>query len=166
MARIGLQTFDGLGGAWAFNPVADIPALKALAGKAGMKMGMMAVPVAQTDPSYPIYKSQADWQGGNEDSAWTLCSENWKQLLPVHRELSIEYLMWVMKRTIYSRDEDRQEELIKALLTWAKEPNTQLSIPQKIEIESAYGDIAVQRGMLKQAGEIFSEIPVSRSVAS
>jgi len=158
MARIGLNYFTGLSAAWAFNPASDIPALKALAGKAGMKMGMMAVPVAQTDPAYPIYKSQADWQGGSEDSAWTLCSENWKQLLPVHRELSVEYLMWVMKRTIYSRDDAGQEDLIKALLTWAKEPNSQLTLTQKVEIEIAYGDIAVQRGMLKQAHEIFSRV--------
>jgi tetratricopeptide (TPR) repeat protein len=156
MARIGLNYFNGLGGDWAFNPVTDIPALKTLQVKSSTKLGLMDIPVAQTHVAYPIYKSQAEWQGGNEDSAWTLCQASWEQLLLVHRDLTVDYLMWVLRRTLYSRDDARQEALIKALLAWTTEPNTPLVPQQKAEIEIAYGDIAVQRGMLKQAHELFT----------
>jgi len=155
IACTGLEMLNRSRGAYGFNVAASIPEMKALLGKAAMKMGLVAIPVAKTDPTYPIYKSQADWMGGNEDSAWTLCSDNWTQLMHLHRELSMEYLMWVLQRTIYSRDERRQEELVKALLAWEKEPNSPLSPAQKVQLELAYGDIAVQRGMLKEAGEIF-----------
>jgi len=130
--------------------------IKGVVNKAAMKLGLMDIPVPPTHPAYPIYKSQADWQGGNEDSAWSLCQEHWAQLLPVHRELSMEYLMWVLRRTIYSREDARQEELVKALLFWAAEPNTPLATHQRAEVEIAYGDIAIQRGMLKQAHELFT----------
>ena len=157
LARIGLSAFSGTVPEHPRNWAnAGRPALKALEGKAAMKLGLITIPVPPTDPAYPIYKSQADWQGGNEDTAWTLCQENWEQFLPVHRELAVEYLMWVLRRTIYSRADARQEELIKALLFWAAEPNTPLAIHQRAEIEIAYGDIAIQRGMLKQAHELFT----------
>ena len=156
LARTGLQVFDGVKGGWGFNPEADLPSLKAVVGQAAMKMGLAVIPVAQNDPAYPIYKSQADWQSGNEESAWALCSAHWDQLLPMHRSLSMEYLKWLLQRTIYSRDESRQEPLIKALLAWAREPNTTVSLPQKVAFEIAYGDMAVQRSMLKEAHEIFT----------
>lgn len=156
MARIGLTWFAGLGGAWAFDPARDIPALKTLLQKSSMKLGLMDIPVAADDPAYPIYKSQSDWLAGNEDSAWALCNEHWSKLLPVYRELSMDYLMWAMQRAIYSRDEGRQEGLIKVLQVWANEPNTPLNATQRAEIEIAYGDIAVQRGQLKEAREIFT----------
>lgn len=155
LARIGIESLTRRRNFYGFEPMQKVPEVKTLLGKAALKLGLMDIPVAPTEPSYPIYKSQADWQGGNEDSAWPLCLENWAQLLPVHRELSLDYLMWVLRRTIYSREDARQEELVKALLAWASEPNTPLVPNQKAEIEIAYGDIAVQRGMLKQAHELF-----------
>jgi len=138
-------------------------ALKALDVKASMKLGLMVIPVAKNDPAYPVYQSQMDWMGGNEDSAWRLCEEHWEPLLPLHRELSIDYLMWVLQRTIYSRDEVRQEALIKALQGWAAESGSALSTERKVEIELAYGDIAVQRGMLKQAQEIFQRTAANKA---
>jgi tetratricopeptide (TPR) repeat protein len=69
--------------------------------------------------------------------------------------MSVEYMLWVLQSTLNIRDEARQEELIKAMMTWAAEPNSVLTPSQKAEIENAYGDIAIQRGQLKEAGEIF-----------
>ena len=34
-------------------------------------MGLIEVPVPATDPAYPIYKSQAEFAVGNEDSVGT-----------------------------------------------------------------------------------------------
>ncbi|MFT5106679.1 MAG: tetratricopeptide (TPR) repeat protein, partial [Pseudoalteromonas tetraodonis] len=134
----------------------DIPLFKSIRGKAAMKMGLVVIPVAKSAPSYPIYRSQADWLTGNEDSASGLLDESWEQLVAVHRELAVPYLMWALQRVVYSRDDARQEELIKALLAWAGEATTPLSPTEKVNLEIAYGDIAVQRGQLKEAHEIFT----------
>ena len=121
-----------------------------------MEMGLVEIPVPKGDPAYPVYQSQADWITGNEESAWDLLNENWEEFLPIHRELSMAFIKWALQRVIYSRDEARQEELIKALMTWSGEPGSPLSIPEKIEIEISYGDIAMQRGQLREAHEIYS----------
>jgi len=157
MARIGLRLFKGLR-SYGFDPQKAEANLKAIAGKASMALGLVTIPVPRNHPAYPIYKSQADWMTAKEDTAWTMLQENWDQLLPIHRELSIEYLNWVLQRVIYSRDEDRQEELVKALLAWSGEVSTPISLTQRIELEIAYGDIALQRGMLPEAHAIFVKI--------
>jgi outer membrane protein assembly factor BamD (BamD/ComL family) len=145
------------------DPRRDTRLLKTLRSKAAMNMGMMVIPVAKNDPAYPIYKSQGDWLTGNEDSAWELCDENWEQLIPIHRELNVSYLNWVLQRVTYSRDETRQEELIRPLLTWAAEPTSPLTPEEKIGLEIAYGDIAMQRGQLREAHQIYTKIQQNKS---
>ncbi len=136
----------------------DVPLFKATRGNAAMKMGLIVIPVAKNDPSYPIYEAQGAWITGNEDSAWELLDENWDAFLPVHRELSVPFSLWTLQRTIYGRDEARQETLIKALLAWAEEDGSPLAPTEKAQIEIAYGDIAMQRGQLGQAHEIYTRI--------
>ncbi|GAF74072.1 unnamed protein product, partial [marine sediment metagenome] len=79
-------------------------------------------------------------------------------LLPIHRELSVEYQKWVLQRVIYGREDQRQEELIKALLAWAKEETSPLTPAERADMEIAYGDIAIQQGMLPEAHSIFVNI--------
>lgn len=158
MARYGLNHFAGLSGAWAFNPATDIPALKALQGRSAMKLGLATIPVAPTHPAYPVYKAQADWLEGNEDSAWRQCGEHWEALVSVHRELSVEFQFWLLQRAINTRDEARQESLVKAMRTWAAEAGSPLGPAAKADLEIAYADIAVQRGMVKEAREILTRV--------
>ena len=138
-----------------FDRKKDIPMLKSVRGRAATAMGLMVIPVPKSDPRYAVYKSQADWLVGNEDTAWTAIDENWEQLMPVHRELSMPYLMWVLDMTIYGREETRQEEVVTALRSWANEEGTSVSIPERIQLELTYGEIAIQRGMLKHAHQIY-----------
>ncbi|MFT5474458.1 MAG: hypothetical protein ACI856_002799, partial [Kiritimatiellia bacterium] len=162
LAKTGLSVVGSKPASHQLNWVkAGGPALKALLGKAAMELGLVTIPVARNHPAYPVYKSQAEWVTANEDSAWTMLNDgnesgsNWDQLLPVHRELSVDYLTWVLQRTIYSRDDARMEELIKALLAWIGEPGSPWSLEQKIGLEIAYGDIALQLGQLENAHKIF-----------
>jgi tetratricopeptide (TPR) repeat protein len=155
LAQTGLRVF---GKAWTdrqFDAKRDLPPLKALIGKASLSMGLVSIPVGRNDPTYPIYKSQAEWLTGNEESAWTMIEENWDALLPVHRELSPQHLLWILQRTLYSREQTRQEEFIKALLVWIAEPGSPWNKEQKIDIELAYGDMAIQLGQLENAHKIF-----------
>lgn len=139
------------------DPTRDTRVLKTLRSQAAMNMGLMVIPVAKNDPTYPIYKSQGDWLTGNEDSAWELCDENWEHLIPTIRELNVSYLNWALQRVIYSRDETRQEDLVKALLAWSAEPTSPLTPEEKIGLEIAYGDIAMQRGQLREAHQIYTK---------
>ncbi|NNC88738.1 MAG: tetratricopeptide repeat protein, partial [Akkermansiaceae bacterium] len=156
LAGAGLDAFARHRGHSYFKRDSDIPLFKSIRGNAAMKMGLIVIPVAKNHPAYPVYQSQGDWTTGNEDSAWDRLDEHWEAFLPVHRELSLPYLMWALKQVIYNREEARQEELVKALLGWAGEDGSPLSPDEKARIEIAYGDIAVQRGQLRQAHELYT----------
>ena len=158
LARIGLQTIARHRGHTYWKKETDIPRLKAIRGRAAMNMGLIVIPVPPDDPAYPIYNSQAEWLGGNEDSAWTLCDEHWDQLAPLHRELSVPFLMWVLQRVIDNRAEERQQDLVTLMRGWANETSSSFTPQEKVELEIAYGDIAVQRGMLPEAHRLFQKI--------
>ncbi|MFK7910842.1 MAG: tetratricopeptide repeat protein [Akkermansiaceae bacterium] len=158
MASAALDAFARHRGHSYFKRDVDIPLMKALRGKAAMKMGLIVIPVAKGHPAYPVYQSQGDWITGNDDTAWDLLDENWEAFMPIYRELSMPYIKWALTRVIYSREEERQEELIKALIGWAGEAGTPLSLNERVEIEIAYGDIAMQRGQIREAHEIFTRI--------
>jgi outer membrane protein assembly factor BamD (BamD/ComL family) len=144
------------GGHTWFNKQTDIPRLKSIRGKAAAQLGLIVIPVAPTHPSYPVYQAQAEWMSGNEDSAWKLLDANWEPFTTAHRELSIPFLMWTLQRTIFDRDEARQEFLVKSLMGWAGEAGSPLTPTEKATIEISYGDIALQRGQLPQAHDIYT----------
>jgi len=165
-ARCGLQTIARhRHGHTYYKRETDIPRLKSIRGKAAMAMKLIEVPVPASDPAYPIYRSQAEYAIGNEDSAVELYDEHAHQLLPVHRDLSVPYLLWVLQRTIDGRDELRQEELVKALMLWSQESTTAFAADQKLAIDIAYGDIAMQRGMLLEAHKIYANIQKNENYA-
>jgi outer membrane protein assembly factor BamD (BamD/ComL family) len=139
-----------------FNAAVDVPRLQSIRGRAAMKLGLVVIPVPPDHPAYPVYQSQAEWLTGNEDTAGQLLDDNWDAFLAAHRQLSVPYLMWALKRSIYARDDARQEALIRPLLAWIAEPVGPFTPAEKVALEIAYGDIAVQRGQLREAYEIFA----------
>ena len=158
LARSGVAALTSARNSYGFNPSTHVPEMKALAGKAAMKLGLVVIPVPKDDPTYPVYKSQADWMTESKERAWVTLNGNWDQLLPVHRDLSVGYLNWILQRLINARDEDRQKEIVEALLAWTKEPVSPFTLEQRIELEMSYAEIAVQRGLLDSAKEIFNRI--------
>jgi len=166
LALAGLAAIDRhkVGHVW-FKRETDVPRLKSIRGKAAMKLGLMVIPVAANHPAYPIYQSQADWMMGNEDSAWNQLDAHWDTFVQKYRELSVPYLMWALQRTIFGRDEARQEALVKSLLAWAGEPATPLTLTEKAKVEIAYGDIAMQRGQLREAHDIYTRTQKNEAYA-
>ena len=156
LAAAGLGTIASHkhGHTW-FNAAVDVPRLQSIRGRAAMKLGLVVIPVPPDHPAYPVYQSQAEWLTGNEDTAGQLLDSNWDAFLAAHRQLSVPYLMWALKRSIYSRDDSRQEALIRPLLAWVAEPVSPFTPAEKVRLEIVYGDIAVQRGQLREAYEIF-----------
>ncbi|MGB0767215.1 MAG: hypothetical protein ACPGYV_05855, partial [Phycisphaeraceae bacterium] len=167
LARIGLQTIARhTRGHTYYKRDTDIPKLSNIRGKAALAMGLVEIPVPPTDPAYPIYQSQADYLTGNEDSARALLQAHSDRFLPVHRELSIPYILWVLRETINTRDEELQESVAKALLAWMQASESAFSIEQRIALEIAYGDIALQRGLLPEAQQIYSRIRRNEAYAA
>ena len=159
LARCGLQTFDRYTrGHHYFNNDRDIPRLRSIRGKATLAMGLIDIPVPKSHPAYGIYRSQAEFAIGNEGSARELYAEHADALLPIHRKLSVSYLLWVLQYTIDQRNELQQEALAKALMTWMAESPGAFSLDQRVALEIAYGDIALQRGLLPEALKIFARI--------
>ena len=152
---LGVIERHAAGHTW-FKADADIPRLKSIRSKAATKLGLISIPVPPTHPAYPVYQAQAEWMSGNEDSAWKLLDANWEVFTTTHRELTIPFLMWTFQRTIFGRDDARQEFLVKSLMTWAGEANSPLTATEKASIELSYGDIALQRGQVRQAHEIYT----------
>ena len=146
------------GGHMWFKADTDVPRLKSIRGKSAMKLGLVVIPVPPTHPAYPIYQAQAEWISGNEDSAWKSIDANWDAFVTSHRELSIPFLMWTLQRSIFSRNDARQEFLVKSLIAWASDANSPLTANEKASVELAYGDIALQRGQLPQAHDIYTRI--------
>lgn len=159
LARSGLQTIARhTRGHTYYKRETDIPSLTSVRGKATLAMGLVDIPVPKSHPAYGIYQSQAEFVIGNQDSAREIYADNIDLLLPVHRKLSVSYLLWALQYNIDNRDEQRQEELAKALMAWMQESVTAFSIEQRITLEIAYGDIALQRGLLPEAQQIFTRI--------
>jgi outer membrane protein assembly factor BamD (BamD/ComL family) len=136
----------------------DFPTIDAMRGRALTALGLITIPVPPTHPAYPVYQAQSDWVIGNEDSAWKSLDENWDAFIETHRVLSLDFLMWAVELTVISGDRDRQETLVTSMVTWAAEEKSPLSINEKARVEIALGDVALQRGQVTQAEQIFTRI--------
>ncbi|MGB1124880.1 MAG: tetratricopeptide repeat protein [Phycisphaeraceae bacterium] len=167
MASIGLQTIARhKRGHTYYNRDADIPRLQAIRGKAAVAMNLVEIPVSPNHPAYPVYQSQSEYLIGNVGTARQLYVANADQLLPIHRQLSVPYLLWALQSTIDNREEARQEELVKALLAWVQETPNAFTVEQRIALDIAYGDIALQRGMLPEAQQIFARARSNEAYAA
>lgn len=140
-----------------FNPGAMIPEMKILQGKIAMQLGLVSIPVPPTDPAYPVYRSQSEWLMGNEGSAWDMLAQSWDELLPVQQALSPDYLLWVLQQVIASRDQERMQAFVMPLRAWAFAPQSPWTPEQKLQLDIAYGDIALQLGQVDNARAIFGE---------
>jgi tetratricopeptide (TPR) repeat protein len=118
-------------------------------GKASIALGIIDIPVDELDPAFSIYKSQAEFALGNLDAAWELYDKHDEQLLPVVRELTVPYCLWLLEREIESRQSNRAEALIKELTVWSRQQAGVFSATQEGELKIAYADAAFQRGALQ-----------------
>ena len=156
LARGGLRAITSARPSYGFDPRQHVGDMQTLVGQIAMELGLVVIPVPKNHPAYAVYLAQGEWIKGNEDSAGLLLDENADQLLQVYRNLSQPFLLWALQRSIYSRDQEMQEDLVKSLLEWMKEAGSPFTLEEKIRIEIAYGDIAMQRNQVREALEIFS----------
>jgi len=141
----------------------ELNALAGTLGRANQSMKLSVIAVDKSSPEYPLYKSQNEYVAGNHEAAWKLFEENVEQALLIHRKLSADYMMWILARLIDQRDEELQQQLVTALRTWRSESAAAFSKGQSITLDLLYGDIAMQRGMVKEAHGIYQSIRRNKS---
>ena len=125
--------------------------LRQVSSKAGLAIGAAEIPVDETDPTYPIWKSNAEFASGNLDAAWSLYAAHADQLQPVLRKLPVDYAFWLLQRNVAAERVAESESLIKDLLLWAKEAPGLLNPEQDARLKIAYADVQFLRGALATA---------------
>lgn len=146
--------------------------LNAVAGKAGLAIGMFEIPVDETNPSYPLYKSNSDYVQGNLDAAWELYVANADKLLktseiddqqvPLLRKLPTEYAFWLLRRNIEAGKLDRAEALAKELMIWSREAEGTFSKEQEGELKLAFAELAFRKGALDSARALYRLVADAR----
>jgi tetratricopeptide (TPR) repeat protein len=133
--------------------------LRQVAGKAGTAMGVVEIPVDETNPAYPLYKSNAEFVKGNIDSAWALykAHDDLLKTAPereeksVLRKLSVAYSFWLLRRNIETGRAAQSEILVKELTIWSREAPGTFSMEQEAELKLAYADLAFVKGVYPTA---------------
>jgi len=147
--------------------------LNAVSGKAAVALGVVEIPVDETDPAYAIFKSNSEFIQGNLDSAWKLYLANDALLMPKARDeeveakpllrrVSVEYSFWLLKRNIAEGRTDEAEVLVKGLTIWSREEDGLLSIEQQAELKIAYADLAFRKGALPTARAWYRKVADAR----
>ncbi|MFT5130891.1 MAG: tetratricopeptide (TPR) repeat protein, partial [Rhodothermales bacterium] len=131
--------------------------LRAVAGKAAVAMGVVEIPVDETDSTYGIYKSNAEFVQGNVDSAWKLYLANAEHLFPTDRDpdarplirkLAVEYGFWLLQRCTEESRMKEAETIVKELTIWSRQESGVLSLEQDGMLKISYADLALRKGAL------------------
>ncbi|MFT7639145.1 MAG: tetratricopeptide (TPR) repeat protein, partial [Pirellulaceae bacterium] len=137
--------------------IPDIKArVVAASGKAALAIGVIDIPVDELDPTYPLYKSQAEFALGNVGAAWDLYDKNAELLTgstdePLIRKMTPGYCLWLLERNIEDRDTERAEALVKELMIWSRREIGSFTPQQEAELKIAYADTAFQKGNYQTA---------------
>ncbi len=132
--------------------------LRLVIGKAAAAIGSVEIPVDETDPAFPIYKSHAEFVQGNTDSAWNLYLAHADQLQPVLRKLTLEYAFWLLQRNVEADRGAQAEGLVKELTIWSREAPGTLNPEQEARLKIAYASLAFRKGALPTARAWFRKV--------
>jgi len=159
------------------------PRLSTIAGKAAVALGAVEIPVAQDDPAYGIYKSNAEFVQGNLDTAWALYVENSELFLPPEpledgtepaeatgvlregellRKMAVDYGFWLLRRNIEAERRSEAEVFTRELTIWSRQEKGLLSIEQQGELKIAYADLALLKGALPTARAWYRKVADAR----
>lgn len=128
-----------------------LASLRQTAGLAAVEIGAVEITVDESNPAYPIYKSNAEFAIGNVESAWQLYLAHSDQLAAVLRSLPVNYAFWLLEKSIETDRSDEAENLIKELTIWSRQAEGTFSSAQDAELKIAYADLAFRKGALPTA---------------
>ena len=150
MARSGIQSITSKGNLHPSHAEA-IASLRQTANFAASEIGAVDIPVDESNPAYPIYKSNAEFTAGNLDSAWQLYLAHADQLPAVLRSLPVNYAFWLLEKSIATDRGEEAENLIKELTIWSRQAEGTFSADQDAQLKIAYADLAFRKGALPTA---------------
>lgn len=133
------------------NFVDSLAKLRNTAGLAAAEIGAVDIPVDESHPAYPIYKSNAEFAAGNLEAAWQLYLANSAQLTAVLRTLPVNYAFWLLEKSVETDRSDDAENLIKEITIWSRQAEGTLSAAQDAQLKIAYADLAFRKGALPTA---------------
>lgn len=144
--------------------------LSKIEGKVSSSLGLSEIPVDETNPAYPIFKSSAEYLQGNLDSAWSLFKENadilkskpGTQEQSVLRKLPLEYSFWLARSAIDEGLTDKAEEIVKELTVWSRQAEGTFTAEQEAELKLAYADLMFRRGKLPVARAWYRKVADAR----
>jgi tetratricopeptide (TPR) repeat protein len=128
-----------------------LTSLRKTAGLAAADIGAVEITVDESNPAYPIYKSNAEFAAGNVESAWQLYLANAEQLGAVLRSLPVNYAFWLLEKSIETDRSAEAENLIKELTIWSRQAEGTFSSGQDAQLKIAYADLAFRKGALPTA---------------
>ncbi len=148
LARDGLRGSFGRAMAMTTDPSqqAIVGRLRRVWSKAGLAIGASEIPVDESNPAYPIFKSAAEFAQGNLDAAWNLYLDHVDVLPQVLRKLTPDYAFWLLGRSVAEDRAADAETLIKELTLWSREVPGLLSAQQDAQLKIAYADVSFLRG--------------------
>ena len=159
------------------------PLLHNVASKAAVALGTVEIPVDQDDPSYGIYKSNAEFVQGNLETAWKLYLEHSEQLMPpmpdseaeeptevqanvrggeLLRKMAVDYGLWLMQRNLEVERQKQAEVFAKELTIWSRQEEGLLSLKQQGELKIVYADLAFLKGALPTARAWYRKVADAR----
>jgi len=145
--------------------------MQAVAGKAGLALGVSEIPVDSTHPDYGIYKSNAEYVAGNLQSAWELFTQHVSRLKPdetnpqapaLLRKLPLGYAFWLLDRCVAEQRTDDAEGLVKELTIWSRQAEGTFSMEQEGLLKIAYADLALLKGALPTARAWYRKVADAR----
>jgi tetratricopeptide (TPR) repeat protein len=148
LARDGLRGAFGRSIAQSTDPnqQARLGQLRRISSKAGLALGASEIPVDESNPAYPIFKSAAEFAQGNLEAAWNLYVDHADVLPQALRKLSPDYAFWLLARCVSEGRAADGESLIKELSLWSREVPGLLSAEQDARLKIAYADVSFLRG--------------------
>ena len=128
-----------------------LTSLRKTASLAATAIGAVEITVDESNPAFPIYKSNAEFAVGNVESAWQLYLAHSDQLAAVLRSLPVNYAFWLLEKSIETDRSDEAENLIKELTIWSRQAEGTFSSAQDAQLKIAYADLAFRKGALPTA---------------
>ena len=127
-------------------------------GMAAAEIGAIEIPVDESDPTYPIYKSHSEYILGNLETSWELYTKNRSKLADALTKLTPEYGLWLLERSVQNETQEQSEELVKQLTLWSRNAEGMFNAQQDASLRIFYADLAFRKGALPTARALYRRV--------
>jgi len=136
--------------------------IQALVGKTRALMGVAEVMVDKDDPAFHIFKAQAEYLLGNEDSAFSLLMKDPEKAGEVVAKLNPDFVLWLIDACLERGETKHAKEIGQALYIKSVREEGSLDITQEGKLKLAMGNIAFKDGNFDRAKSQYNRIISSR----